>query len=82
MRSCPRQVEIDWSLIPGAWGDLADRPACLDQVQDLAAQLRVVACHSPLGLSGTESNNTTPPNRGQTTVSTRPGQLHVGSKFC
>ena len=35
MRSWPRQLEIDWALIPERLGDLGDRPSVLDQVQDL-----------------------------------------------
>ena len=46
MRSWRRQVEIDWALVPQRLGDLGDRPSGLDQVQDLAPELRRVAASS------------------------------------
>jgi hypothetical protein len=46
MRSWRRQVELDWALVPQRPGDLGDRPPGLDQVQDLAAELRRVAASS------------------------------------
>lgn len=52
-------------------GDVSDRSSSLDQVEDLAAKLRRIAASSHVLLlcsTGTESNNTTPPNPEHTTL--------------
>jgi hypothetical protein len=51
-------------------GDLSDRPAGLDQVQHLAAELGWIPASShaaPRSVGSTESNNTTPLKSGKTT---------------
>jgi len=70
IRSWRRQVEIDWALVPQPLGDLGDRPPGLNQVQDLAAELRRIAASSDAVLLSLASmpnpTNATPPNRGKT----------------
>jgi hypothetical protein len=58
--------------------DVGDLPTGIDQVKNLAPELRRIAMSShPVLLAQVtqESNNETPSNRRKTKVSTEPGQL-------